>query len=51
VDVQRRADVHVTVDHVPHVDERLQAGDDEEDLPREDELAVVPVGEVHGDCL
>jgi hypothetical protein len=47
MDIHRRADVHVAVDHAPDVDERLQAGEDEEDLPREDELAVVPTDDRH----
>jgi hypothetical protein len=47
LDAQRRADVHVVVDHAPDVDERLDTGEDDEDLHREDELAVVPVGDAH----
>ena len=47
VNIHRRADVHVAADHAPDVDERLQAGEDEEDLHCEDELAVVPVGDAH----
>ncbi len=41
--IHRCADVHLAVEDAPHVDERLDAGDDEEDLEHEPSLAVVPV--------
>ena len=47
VNIHWRADVYVPVDHAPDVDERLQAGHNEEDLHREGELAVVPVDHAH----
>jgi hypothetical protein len=43
--VHRRADVHLAGEDAPHVDERLDAGDDEEDLEHEPSFAVVPVGD------
>ena len=51
VDIHRRADVHAAIDHAPDIHEGLQAGDDEQDLHREDELAVVPAGDAHDDYL
>ncbi len=41
--IHRRADVHLAVEDAPHVDERLDAGDDEEDLEHEPSFAVVSV--------
>ena len=40
---QRRTDVGRAVEDAPRVDERLDAGDDEEDLEQEASFAVVPV--------
>ena len=41
--IHRRADVHLAVEDAPHVDERLDAGDDDEDLEHEASVALVPV--------
>jgi hypothetical protein len=41
--IHRRADVRLAVEDAPRVDERLDAGDDEEDLEHEPSFAVVPV--------
>ncbi len=41
----RRTDVRRAVEDAPHVDERLDAGEDEEDLEHEPSLAVVPVSD------
>ena len=40
---RRRTDVGRAVEDAPRVDERLDAGDDEEDLEHEPSFAVVPV--------
>jgi hypothetical protein len=45
--IERRADVGRAGEDAPHVDERLDAGDDEENLEHEPSFAVVPVGDDH----
>ncbi len=43
--IDRRTDVHLAGEDAPNVDERLDAGEDEENLEHEPSSAVVPVSE------
>jgi hypothetical protein len=49
--INRRADVDLAGEDAPHVDERLDAGDDEENLEHEPSFAVVPVSDDDDDVM